>query len=483
MNNAQAPFSFSAVFSLAAWKKNTMKFLIRNSACHRPGVPSVPAIHRRLGLPGLLLATAFAASAMPPTPAPPQKQGITITHATLHVGNGQVLPNAQISFENGVITDVAAGRLPLVKANHRIIDAKGAQVYPGFILPVTDLGLREVDALKATLDANEVGQLNPNVRSIVAYNAESERIPTMKFNGILLAQTTPQGGLVSGTSSVVQLDAWNWEDAAVKMDDAVHVHWPARARLQFDIGTFMASVKKDKQFAKKTRQIKTLFQDAKSWWKNPPANLTNQKLASLSPVFDGHRKLFIHASDPKCIVEAVQFFKELGADNALANNLVLVTGAAAMPVVDFLKQQAVPVIVDSVHDLPHQKDATIDEKYALPAYLKQHGITTGLAYQAGMSASARNLAFTAGTAAAYGLGDEQAIKMITLDNAKILGIANKYGSLEKGKSATLFISSGNALDMQGNQISHAFIDGREIDLKGKQQQLYRKYGKKLGIIR
>jgi len=222
-----------------------------------------------------------------------------------------------------------------------------------------------VDSLKATLDAREVGQMNPNVRSIVAYNAESERIPTMKFNGILLAQTTPQGGLVSGTSSVVQLDAWNWEDAAVKTDDAVHVNWPARSRLQFDLGTFMVSMKKDKDFA--------------------------------------------------------------GKDNALANNLVLVTGAAVKPVVDFVKQQQVPVIVTSVHDLPHQKDASIDEAYALPAFLRQHGIKTGLAYQAGMSASARNLAFTAGTAATYGLNDEQAIKMITLDNAAILGIDDKYG--------------------------------------------------------
>jgi len=437
----------------------------------------------RLVLMAVLISAIPAVGAMPPTPAPPQKQGITITHATLHTGDGRVLNNAQISFENGVITEVASGRLPLVKANHRIIDAKGAAVYPGFILPVTDLGLREVDSLKATLDAREVGQMNPNVRSIVAYNAESERIPTMKFNGILLAQTTPQGGLVSGTSSVVQLDAWNWEDAAVKTDDAVHVNWPARSRLQFDLGTFMVSMKKDKDFAKKTRQIKELFRDAKSWWQKPPADRTNQKLASLGGVFEGDKKLYIHAVDPKGVIESINFFKQIGKDNALANNLVLVTGAAVKPVVDFVKQQQVPVIVTSVHDLPHQKDASIDEAYALPAFLRQHGIKTGLAYQAGMSASARNLAFTAGTAATYGLNDEQAIKMITLDNAAILGIDDKYGSVEKGKSATLFISRGNALDMDGNQLTHAFIDGREIDLNGKQQQLYRKYGKKLGIIK
>ncbi len=436
----------------------------------------------RLVLMAALLGTFTAVQSMPPTPAPPQKQGITITNATLHTGDGRVLPNAQISFENGVITEVASGRLPLVKADHRIIDAKGAAVYPGFILPVTDLGLREVDSLKATLDAREVGQLNPNVRSIVAYNAESERIPTMKFNGILLAQTTPQGGLVSGTSSVVQLDAWNWEDAAVKTDDAVHVNWPARARLQFDLGTFMVSMKKDKQFAEKARQIKDLFRDAKSWWAKPPANLTNQKLASLSGVFDGKKKLYIHAADPKGIIESIGFFKQLGQNTALADNLVLVTGAAVKPVVDFVSKQRVPVIVTSVHDLPHQKDASLDEAYALPAFLRQHGIKTGLAYQAGMSASARNLAFTAGTAAAYGLDEEQAVKMITLDNAAILGIDNKYGSVEKGKSATLFISNGNALDMAGNHLTHAFIDGREIDLNGKQQQLYRKYGKKLGIV-
>ncbi len=435
----------------------------------------------RAWLAGAVLIT--AAHAMPPTPAPPQKQGITITNATIHTGDGQVLKNAQISFENGIITDIAAGRMPTVKSSHRIINAHGAHIYPGFILPVTDLGLREVDALKATLDATEVGQVNPNVRSIVAYNAESERIPTMKFNGILLAQTTPTGGLVSGTSSIVQLDAWNWEDAAVNMDDAVHVNWPARSRLQFDLGTFMVSMKKDKKFADKIRTIKTLFEDAKSWWKKPPADLTNQKLASLSGVFDGRKKVFLHASDPKGIIESVTFFKQLGKNTALADNIVLVTGTAAMPVVDFIKQRQVPVIIDSVHNLPHQKDAPIEESYSLPAFLRQHGIQTGLAYQAGMSASARNLAFTAGTASAYGLKPEEAVQMITLDNARILGIADKYGSLATGKSATLFISTGNALDMAGNQLSHAFIDGREIDLNGKQQQLYRKYGKKLGIFK
>ncbi len=430
---------------------------------------------------GVMLAA--SASAMPPVPAPPQTQAITITNATIHTGAGQVLRNAFITFDKGVIIDMGTGAAPAIQEDQRVIDAGGAHVYPGFILPVTDLGLREVDALKATLDSTETGQLNPNVRSIIAYNAESERIPTMKFNGILLAQTTPTGGLVSGTSSIVQLDAWNWEDATVKMDDAVHVNWPARSRLQFDLGTFMVSMKKDKQFAQKTQAIKTLFEDAKSWWKKPPAGHTNQKLASLGGIFAGSKKVFLHASDPKGIIEAIQFFKKLGADNALKDNLVLVTGAAALPVSDFIAEHNVPVLVSSVHNLPHQKDAPLEEAYNLPAALRRQGIKTGLAYQAGMSASARNLAFTAGTTTAYGLEPEEALQMITLDNARILGIDDKYGSLAKGKSATLFISTGNALDMAGNQLTHAFIDGREIDLNGKQQQLYRKYGQKLGILK
>jgi hypothetical protein len=156
------------------------------------------------------------------TPAPTQTETITITGATAHLGNGQVIENSILAFENGKITFVGGPSAPL---RGKIIDAKGKHIYPGFIAPGKSLGLIEVNAVRASNDQDEIGDFIPNIRSIIAYNAESKVVESMRPNGVLMAQVTPRGGTISGTSSVVQLDAWNWEDAAIKVDDGIHVNF------------------------------------------------------------------------------------------------------------------------------------------------------------------------------------------------------------------------------------------------------------------
>src|ERR1700744_2315939 len=178
---------------------------------------------------GLLLGTTLAYGQADISPAPAQSKPIVITGVTIHVGNGQVINNGYIAFDKGKITAIGEGAAPTSGAD--VIDAAGKQIYPGFICPVTTLGLIEVEeGARGTVDDTETGDLNPNVRSIIAYNTDSKVIPTIRSNGILLAQTTPDGGIISGQSSVVQLDAWNWEDAAYKTDIGVHLTLPvARA--------------------------------------------------------------------------------------------------------------------------------------------------------------------------------------------------------------------------------------------------------------
>ncbi|MBL7774679.1 MAG: hypothetical protein JNK89_01685, partial [Saprospiraceae bacterium] len=176
----------------------------------------------------LNLLLGFILPAQPPTPAPAQSGAILILGATAHLGNGQVLPNSAIAFEAGKLTLVADAttiRLDRSKFS-KIFDATGKHVYPGFIAAESRLGLVEIGAVRATVDHGEIGSLNPNARALVAYNTDSDVQPTVRSNGILQAQIVPSGGLVSGTSSVVQLDAWNWEDAAVRADDGVHLNWP-----------------------------------------------------------------------------------------------------------------------------------------------------------------------------------------------------------------------------------------------------------------
>ncbi len=410
-----------------------------------------------------LMATAFTIQALTPEPAPEQSEAVVFTNATIHIGNGEVLENAQLAFENGTISRI--GHFKLANSGQEI-DLEGKHIYPGLILTNSNIGLTEVDSFKATRDFSETGQSNPNVRSLIAYNTDSERIPALRFNGVLLAQTTPSGGLVSGTSSVVQLDAWNWEDAAIKADDGLHINWPAAWRKQFDWSTFSMQLKEDKKYIEKTNLIKALFNDAKH-----SSGKGNLKLAAVKPVFNGEKTVFVHTNSPKAIIESITYLQGAGVEK-----VVLITGQAALKVTDFIKDSGVPVIVESVHSLPHSQDGSIDAAYALPAQLAKAGIEVSLSYPGSMSS--RNLPFIAGTTVAYGNDKETALQMITLNPAKALGIDAQYGSLETGKSATLFITEGDALDMRGNILVDAYIDGRKIDLNGQQQQLNQRFKEK-----
>src|SRR6185312_11140913 len=157
----------------------------------------------------LLLGTILAHGQANISPAPAQTKPVIITGAIIHMGNGQVISNGYIAFDKGKITAIGEGT-PANTNGADVIDASGKQVYPGFICPVTTLGLVEVEeGARGTVDDDETGEINPNVRSIIAYNTDSKVVPTVRSNGILLAQPTPAGGLISGQSSVVQLDAWN----------------------------------------------------------------------------------------------------------------------------------------------------------------------------------------------------------------------------------------------------------------------------------
>ena len=417
----------------------------------------------------LLIVFSAAVSALPPAPAYKQ-ESVVYHNANIHVGNGQYLPNATIAFENGKITRVGYFKMAWKPTD---IDLKGKHVYPGFILPVTNLGLTEIGAVKATKDDAETGLINPNIRSISAYNTDSEITPTLRFNGILLAQVTPQGGLVSGLSSIVQLDAWNWEDATVVADDALHINWPNHVQNRFDFSTFTMKKEENKEFQTQVNSIKSLFIDAKNT-ANSKSQSDNLKLKAVEPVFTSSRKVYVHTDNPVAIIESITFLQEAGV-----KNIVLVAGQGVEPVIDFLKKSDVSVIVNGVHKLPDRSDHSVDNGYITAIKLHKAGIPTALGYPSVMSG--RNLAFTAGTLVGYGMEKEQALQMITSATAKILGIDKSYGTLETGKSATLIITEGDALDMKGNILTDAYIDGRKINLVGRQQELNKRYMEKYNL--
>ncbi len=402
-------------------------------------------------------------------PAPKQSQSILILNCTAHLGNGQVLENAAIGFKNGKIEMVADARTLRLSANayDQTIAANGQHLYPGFIAPAISLGLVEMEAVRATSDFYEVGEYNPHIRSLIAYNTDSEILPTVRSNGVLLTQVTPKGGVISGTSSVVALDAWNWEDAVVRNGDGIHLNWPA---VYHRSG---AGLEHSKNYNIEVNQLQNFFDKSKAYCSAPHEEI-DPKMEAMRPVIQGKATLYIHAQDERQITEAVKFKKK----NSIAH-MTIVGGYDAPWVAPLLKEENVSVMIPRVHSLPRFSGDEIDAPFALAKQLHDAGILFCFQNTGDMEAmNARNLPFLAGTAVAYGLPYEKAVQALTLDAAKILGIDEQYGSIEIGKSATFFLSLGDALDMRTNQLTRAFIDGRDITIRNKQEDLYDKYKKK-----
>ncbi|MFD0861325.1 amidohydrolase family protein [Sungkyunkwania multivorans] len=403
-------------------------------------------------------------------PAKKQSESILIVGATAHIGNGEIIQDSAIGFVNGKITLV--GRANDVNRNDfsKIIEASGKHVYPGFIATNASLGLAEIDAVRATRDFDEVGSLLPHIRSLIAYNAESKVVESMRPNGVLIAQIAPRGGTISGTSSIVQLDAWNWEDAAIKVDDGIHMNWPnVYQRGRWWLGEDPA-FKPSKDYEKQVEEIATFFKNAKAYLKGGQEE-TNVQFQAVKGLFDGSQKLYIHADREKGIVDAVNWAKGEGLED-----IVLVQGNEADKVSNLLKQHNIPVLIPRAHRLPWGEDDDVLGPYKLAKTLTDNGLMVAIEMEGQMERmNTRNLPFYAGTYAAYGLDKEKAVQMITLNAAKILGIDDRVGSLEAGKDATLFISEGDALDMRTNIIKNAFIQGREISLATHQTKLWKRY--------
>ena len=416
-----------------------------------------------------LLTCAASAGAVAPAPAAPQDEPIALVGAIIHVGDGSVIGNGVITFDEGVITAVGSAAAGVDTGGHLVIDVRGSHVYPGLVLPNTTLGLLEIGNIRATNDVVEEGDINASVRSAIAYNTDSELIPATRFNGILTAQVTPEGGMISGLSSIFALDGWNWEDAALAIDDGQHLHWPGFKYNRRNPETGRSERVDNEDYTAQVEMLHTLFRDAMSYGGDP----LNLNLAAMQSLFDGSGKLYLHADGAREIISGIRFARSYGVEN-----IVLVGGAEALRVKDLLLAESIPVIYERVHALPGMEWHDVDAPFRTPFLLQQAGLEVGIGGGATELHRQRNLPFHAGTAAAYGFDREAALSLITLNNARILGVDDRVGSLETGKDATLFISIGDALDMRGSQVLGAYVQGRDIDLFGTQQELYERFREK-----
>ena len=408
-----------------------------------------------------------------PAPAPVQDSTVYLTNATIHVGNGKVLQNATLGFANGKIAFIEEN--PSIKTDAtmgKVIDCTGKHIYPGIISTNTIIGLTEIEAVRATNDLAEVGAFNPNVRAIVSYNTDSRVTPTLRSNGVLYAQVAPQGGYVSGTGAVVQLDAWNWEDAAIKNEDGIFMNWPS----MFKVKSWWAEPREfemNKDYDKELDGLKAYFKDAKSYFETGTHEKTNLGFESMKGLFDKSKNLYVSVNYVKEIKNVIAFAEEFGV------NVVLVGAKDSYMIADELAQKKIPVILSKCHDLPTYEDEDVQQPYKTPGILQKAGVLYCISI--GAFWQERNLMFEAGTAATYGLTKEEALQAITINPAKILKLDGQIGSLEKGKEASLIVSTGDVLDMKTSTIEQAYIGGRRIDLSNKQKALSEKFMKKYGV--
>jgi imidazolonepropionase-like amidohydrolase len=434
----------------------------------------------------LILTTAFGVAAFAQAnvlPAPAQKGVMYVKNAIIHVGNGKVIENGVIQIRDGKIEKIGAD-IVIPAGETNVTDAKGKHIYPGLILPTSSLGLVEINSVRATNDAREIGDMNPNVRSIVAYNTDSKVINTLRSNGILAANIVPQGDFLAGSSSVVQLDAWTWTDAAIQQDGGMHLYMPSlMPRPNF--GRFggggpggpnagMPQSDPVKEGIEKIEKLKAFFREAKAYNAAAMHDETNLKYESVKNLLNKKQKFYVHANQVKQMLVALDFVKEFGFD------LVIVGGSESWQIADLLKQNNVSVILQQMHSLPTSNDDAVDQPYKAAAALQKAGVTFAISDDDGQTRG-RNLAFNAGTAVTYGLSKEEALAAITLNAAKIMGVADKTGSIEVGKEANFIISSGDILDMSTSNVTDAFIQGRKINLDDKQKQLNDRYEQKYDI--
>jgi imidazolonepropionase-like amidohydrolase len=356
------------------------------------------------------------------------------------------------------------------------IDLSGKHIYPGLIAPNCILGLQEAEAVRQTSDYYEVGEFNPHVRSLIAYNAESKILETVKANGVLYTQSTPRGGRIAGTSSILATDGWNWEDAVIKADDGVHVNFPNTIQKH---GWWAEPEPSDKnpKYTEQVNELTTFFNNAFAYYNTKNVTDKNLRFEAMKGIFDGTKNLYIRADYVKDIIGAINFSKKFNI-----KKLVIVGGKDSHKITKLLKENNVAVMLNRLHDLPDLPEAETDLIFKLPFLLQKDSVLFCLQNQGDMEAmNARNLAFLAGTAAAYGLTKEQALQSVTLSSAKILGIDNLVGSIETGKLASLVVSEGDILDMKTNKVILAYVNGRSIKLSNFQNDLNKKYSEKLGI--
>jgi len=438
-------------------------------------------------LPGaLLMAVAMSAGAAPNVPAPDQATPLLVTGATIHTVSGDAIGNGQLLLVGGRIHALRSGDDgdwqgasldDLDPAGWQSLDLSGLHIWPGLISANTVLGLVEIQAVRASIDVTEPGPINPNARAWIAVNPDSENIPVARANGVLAALTAPLtgGSLIAGQSAVIQLDGWTTEDMTIAAPAAMHVSLPA---LRVPDGL---EGPQRRQFIERRDEqlelLRTSLEEAQAYRQAKLAGAIDdidRRWEALLPVFDGTLPVFVHADELTQIRLALSLAGEFGF------RLVIVGGADAWRVADLLAEREIPVIVGGVHLPPLRRWEDYSTPSENPGRLHAAGVRVAIANAGGtfVAPHERNLPYEAAEAVAWGLDPDEAMRMITLYPAEILGVADRLGSIDPGKDASFIVTDGNPLDIR-TRVLRAFVQGREVDLSSRHTTLNEKYSERL----
>jgi len=415
-----------------------------------------------------------------PVPAKKQEKPIVLIGGTIHTVSGSVIENGMILFDKGKI--VALGVSVEIPANADKVDVKGKHIYPGLINAASNIGLNEIEAARATIDVAETGNINSNVRAEVAVNPESELFPTTRANGVTVSHVMPGGSLIAGKTAAMMMDGWTFEEMTLKAPVGLYVNWP-NLRINRSPFSRQSVEEQKKAIENNMKELRNAFAEARAYLKAKKADgekhQTDLRWESFALLFEKKMALVAGANEISQIQSAVQFAKDQNV------NLIIHGGRDSWKVVELLKENNVSVIVEPIHDLPNRRWEDYDNPFTVPVKLYNAGVLFAISGGGNSTMNERNIGFQAGTASAYGLPKEEALKSITLNAAKVLGIDSMVGSLDVGKDATLIVTTGDPLEIMSN-IEMEFIQGKKIDLRSRHTELWKKYQEKykqLGILK
>jgi len=396
---------------------------------------------------------------------------LLLTGLTVHTATGTVAKDTDVLIVDGKIA--ALGTDLTAPAGATVLALDGKHLYPGMIALANQLGLIEIEAVRATDDSNEVTQTNPDLRAKIAYNADSEVIPTIRSNGFAYSMIYPSGSMLMGQSSLMQLDSWNYKDAVVADATGLHVRWPNASTL----GSRWNPKPADEVRKANAEQLETLqqyFKDAKAYYDAEQAGLNkgvDSRWHQMMALFKGDLPLFVHADDERQIRQAMLLANEYKLP------LTIVGGRDSWRMASELAAAKVAVIYTAPYGLPSRVDENYKQAFITPKVLQDAGVQYALSLDGYWDT--RNLVFAARQAISYGLTAEQALRSVTINAAQIAGVADKIGSIEVGKAASLVVSDGDIFDYLGHKVTHLWIDGREVDLKNRHKQLHQKYQQRI----